>query len=163
MARSLRIEYENSFHHVMSRGYLRQTILKDSEDFEYFLSQLTRIYTKYGCIMHAYCLMNNHFHLLLQNPMKNIKDSYQINKAYRNKVQEIKDYASKLKVDLKTQKLVLVHALKTKTSMSYKEISDQLFSGQVKVSTLSQQNKRLRDKAILDKELARLLISVESL
>jgi len=91
----------------------------------------------------------------------NIKDSYQINKAYRNKVQEIKDYASKLKVDLKTQKLVLVHALKTKTSMSYKEISD--LSGQVKVSTLSQQNKRLRDKAILEKELARLLISVESL
>ena len=72
MSRQNRIEYPNSFHHVMSRGYLQQNIFLDDCDKGYFLKQVMRIYKSHGLIIHSYCLMTNHFHLLAQNPLQNL-------------------------------------------------------------------------------------------
>jgi REP element-mobilizing transposase RayT len=67
-----RIEYENSFHHVIDRGYLKKTLFYEKNDFEYFLGLLWSVCESHSLIIHSYCLMPNHFHLLLQNPLKNI-------------------------------------------------------------------------------------------
>jgi REP element-mobilizing transposase RayT len=56
----------------MSRGYLQQNIFLDDCDKGYFLKQVMRIYKSHGLIIHSYCLMTNHFHLLAQNPLQNL-------------------------------------------------------------------------------------------
>jgi len=72
MSRQNRIEYENSFHHVINRGYLKQDIFLDTADKEYFLLEINNIHESHGFIIHSYCLMTNHFHLLVQNPLCNL-------------------------------------------------------------------------------------------
>ena len=72
MSRQNRIEYENSFHHVINRGYLKQDIFSDTADKEYFLLEINNIHESHGFIIHSYCLMTNHFHLLVQNPLCNL-------------------------------------------------------------------------------------------
>ncbi len=75
MSRRNRLEYENSFHHVMDRGYLKKQIFLDVDDFEYFLNIVWTVCESHKLIVHAYCIMTNHFHLLVQNPLKNISSA----------------------------------------------------------------------------------------
>jgi REP element-mobilizing transposase RayT len=75
MSRRNRLEYENSFHHVMDRGYLKKQIFLDGVDFEYFLNIVWTVCESHKLIVHAYCIMTNHFHLLVQNPLKNISSA----------------------------------------------------------------------------------------
>lgn len=75
MSRRNRIQYENSFHHVIDRGYLKKTIFFDENDFEYFLNIVWTVCESHKLIVHAYCIMTNHFHFLVQNPLKNISSA----------------------------------------------------------------------------------------
>jgi len=75
MSRRNRLEYENSFHHVMDRGYLKKQIFLDCDDFEYFLNIVWTVCESHKLIVHAYCVMSNHFHLLVQNPLENISSA----------------------------------------------------------------------------------------
>jgi len=75
MSRRNRLEYENSFHHVMDRGYLKKQLFLDSYDFEYFLNIVWSVCESHKLIVHAYCIMTNHFHILVQNPLKNISSA----------------------------------------------------------------------------------------
>ena len=50
----------------MERGIRRQAIYKEESDYQAFISILQSGLEKYGCILHAYCLMTNHFHMLLE-------------------------------------------------------------------------------------------------
>lgn len=68
MARPLRIEYSGAVYHVTSRGNARQKIFLDDRDRELFLLKLSEARERYGFVFHAYCLMGNHFHLLLETP-----------------------------------------------------------------------------------------------
>lgn len=68
MARQLRIEYEGAIYHIMSRGDRREPIFEDDEDRNRFLSTLAQACEKAGWQVHAYCLMRNHFHLVLETP-----------------------------------------------------------------------------------------------
>ena len=68
MARPLRIEYPGAVYHVTSRGNAGQTIFHDDEDRERFLAALGFVVSRHGWLCHAYCLMNNHYHLLLETP-----------------------------------------------------------------------------------------------
>lgn len=72
MARPLRIEYPGAFYHVTSRGNERREIFKSQKDREKFLSYLESAVVRYGAVIHAYCLMSNHYHLLMETPAGNL-------------------------------------------------------------------------------------------
>ncbi len=61
MARQLRIEYEGAFYHVTSRGNQRERIFWDDRDREEFKKILNRTKERYGYLLHAYVLMDNHY------------------------------------------------------------------------------------------------------
>jgi putative transposase len=68
MSRPLRIEYENAFYHVMNRGRARQFIFHDEAYYLAFLETISEACTRFKCIVHAYCLMGNHYHILIETP-----------------------------------------------------------------------------------------------
>ncbi len=72
MARPLRIEYPNAWYHVMNRGRRGENIFSDKTDFEIFLGILQESSELFGCRVAAFCLMSNHYHLLLQTPLGNL-------------------------------------------------------------------------------------------
>jgi len=83
MARPLRIQYEGAFYHVTSRGNERRAIFKADRDREKFLSYLESAHERYGAIIHVYCLMDNHYHLLLETPRGNLSEIlHHVNGAY---------------------------------------------------------------------------------
>jgi putative transposase len=83
MARPLRIEYEGAVYHVTSRGNAGQQIFVDDEDRHGFLEILSDTVERFAWICHAYCLMSNHFHLLLETPAGNLsRGMRQLNGVY---------------------------------------------------------------------------------
>lgn len=72
MARKLRVQYPGAIYHVMNRGDRREPIFKDDEDRQLFLKSLDQACGKTGWHVHAYCLMPNHFHLVLETPNANL-------------------------------------------------------------------------------------------
>jgi REP element-mobilizing transposase RayT len=72
MSRKLRIEYPGAMYHVMNRGDQREDIFRDDEDRQKFLSTLGEACGKTEWQVHAYCLMRNHFHLVLETPQANL-------------------------------------------------------------------------------------------
>lgn len=85
MGRSLRIEYPGAHYHVTSRGNERKDVFKSQKDREQFLEYLESAVNRYEAVIHAYCLMNNHFHILLETPSGNLSKIMQhINGAYTN-------------------------------------------------------------------------------
>jgi putative transposase len=72
MARSLRIQYAGARYHVISRGDQREAIFYDDADRAEFLRTLGQTCLKTGWQVHAYCLMGNHFHLVLETPQPNL-------------------------------------------------------------------------------------------
>ena len=72
MARKLRVEYAGAIYHVLSRGDRREEIFLTNKDRELFLETLGAACTKAGWEVLAYCLMPNHFHLVLRTPRGNL-------------------------------------------------------------------------------------------
>jgi len=72
MARKVRIQYPGAMYHVMNRGDRREAIFADDEDRERFLETLAETCEKTQWQVHAYCLMRNHFHLVLETPQPNL-------------------------------------------------------------------------------------------
>jgi REP element-mobilizing transposase RayT len=72
MPRKLRIEYEGAIYHVMNRGDRRELIYLEDSDREMFLEALGQACEKTGWQIHAYCLMPNHFHLVVETPRANL-------------------------------------------------------------------------------------------
>ncbi len=72
MARPLRIQYSGAVYHVTSRGNEKKPVFKDDQDREYFLNTLQHVNKRYNWICHAYCLMTNHYHLLIETPEGNL-------------------------------------------------------------------------------------------
>lgn len=73
MARQLRIEFSGAFYHITSRGNLRDKIFYDDKDMKRFLEILKRTKERYGYLIHAYALMDNHYHLLVETPKEGNK------------------------------------------------------------------------------------------
>ncbi len=83
MARPLRIEYQGAWYHFTSRGNERNRIFKDDTDRERFLCILKDSLEKYMVQLHAYVLMENHFHLILHTPSGNLnRFAQRFNTAY---------------------------------------------------------------------------------
>src|SRR6266513_3072948 len=72
MARKLRVEYEGAIYHLMNRGDHREAIFRDDEDRHLFMSTLSQTCEKTDWQVHAYCLMPNHFHLVVETPKANL-------------------------------------------------------------------------------------------
>lgn len=83
MARPLRIEYDGALYHVTSRGNERKAIFKDDGDRELFLTTLWQVSERFHWLCHAYCLMDNHYHLVIETPDGNLsKGMRQLNGVY---------------------------------------------------------------------------------
>ena len=83
MARPLRIQYEGALYHITSRGNARQSIFRDNEDRLLFLDTLKRVADRFHWLCHAYCLMDNHYHLVIETPDGNLaKGMRQLNGVY---------------------------------------------------------------------------------
>jgi len=83
MARPLRIEFPGALYHITSRGNARQTIFFDEEDFTDFLTVLGQVTKRYQLLLHSYCLMHNHYHLLIETPEGNLaRGMRQLNGTY---------------------------------------------------------------------------------
>ena len=72
MSRPLRIEYPGAVYHIFSRGNERKEIFRRPVDYEMFLMILKDTTLRYDSLVHAYCLMPNHFHLLMETQDSNL-------------------------------------------------------------------------------------------
>jgi putative transposase len=72
MARPLRITYPGAVYHVKSRGNERKAVFKSKGDRKKFLEYLESTTERYHAVVHVFCLMDNHYHLLLETPSGNL-------------------------------------------------------------------------------------------
>jgi REP element-mobilizing transposase RayT len=77
MPRKLRLQYEGAIYHVMNRGDRKEAIFLDDPDRQRFLATLGEACQKTGWHVHAYCLMGNHFHLVVETPQANLSAGMQ--------------------------------------------------------------------------------------
>lgn len=91
MPRPLRIEYENAYYHVMNRGRARQKIFHDEHYYEAFLRTLREAHQRFGLQILCYCLMSNHYHLLVKTPEANLGRAMRhINGVYTQRYNRLK-------------------------------------------------------------------------
>ena len=72
MSRPLRLEFSGALYRVTSHGNGRKNIYLEESDFELFLDVLSTVCAQFDWVIHAYCLMNNHYHLLIETPDANL-------------------------------------------------------------------------------------------
>lgn len=83
MSRPLRLEFSGALYHITARGNARQDIYFEASDFELFLAILNNVCERFNWIIHAYCLMTNHYHLLVETPEGNLsKGMRQLNGVF---------------------------------------------------------------------------------
>ncbi len=83
MARPLRIELAGALYHVTSRGDRREPIYLDDQDRELWLDTLAMVCERFNWRVHAYCLMTNHYHIVVETPEANLsKGMRQLNGVY---------------------------------------------------------------------------------
>lgn len=83
MSRPLRIEYPGAWYHIMSRGRRSEKIFYDRQDYQSFVGLLGEASEMWNIRVAAYCLMTNHYHILVQTPDANIARSMRhINGVY---------------------------------------------------------------------------------
>ena len=72
MARPLRLEFGGALYHVTARGDGREDIYLENGDRRLFLDVLGGVCHRFNWLVHAYCLMGNHYHLLVETPEANL-------------------------------------------------------------------------------------------
>lgn len=72
MARPLRIHYPHAVYHVTARGNERKAIVQDDEDRQRFIQTVAAMVEQYQILCHAWVLMDNHYHLLIETPQANL-------------------------------------------------------------------------------------------
>lgn len=83
MARPLRVEYPGAFYHAINRGISQEKLFKSPRDHEKFLQYLEKAAERFAVIVHTYCLMDNHYHLLLETAEPNLSVTMQwLNVSY---------------------------------------------------------------------------------
>ncbi|MFC1512531.1 transposase [bacterium] len=87
MARPLRIEYPNAWYHIMNRGRRKEPIFFEESDYALFIELLKQTIDLFGVQIHAYALMPNHYHLLVNTPKGNISRTMRhLNGVYTQKI-----------------------------------------------------------------------------
>lgn len=77
MTRPLRLEYEGAIYHVTARGNERSAIFRDDRDRTRFLEFLGSVVERERWVTHAYCLMGNHYHVVIETPLGNLSRGIQ--------------------------------------------------------------------------------------
>ena len=91
MPRPLRLEFEDAFYHVMSRARGRQTVFHSPEYYHAFLDCMAQARERFAAEIHAYCLMGNHYHLLIKTPLANLSRVMRhINGVYTQRYNRLK-------------------------------------------------------------------------
>jgi len=72
--RKLRESYPGAWHHVINRGRSKQTVFREPDDYNLFLKLIKKGVEQTSVRVHAFCLMDNHFHLLVSNQMDDLSD-----------------------------------------------------------------------------------------
>jgi putative transposase len=97
MARPLRIEYEGALYHVTARGNERKRIYFNKTDYKKFRDYIEGTQEKYGCLLHAYVFMTNHYHMIIETPKPNIsKVMHYINGSYTTYINKKRDRSGHL-------------------------------------------------------------------
>lgn len=87
MVRQLRIEYPGALYHVFSRGNAKEKNYFDIKDKDIFFDVLSHVVQRYDYICHAFCLMENHYHLILETPKGNLSRGMRhLNGVYTQKL-----------------------------------------------------------------------------
>lgn len=87
MARPLRLEFPGAVYHVMSRGNRREAIYRDDADRRAWLRILALVCRRHRCVVHGFCQMNNHYHLLVETTDANLAQAMrQLNGLYAQHV-----------------------------------------------------------------------------
>lgn len=83
MSRPLRLEYAGALYHVTARGNERKAIYWEEADFEMYLGVLAEVCKRFNWVIHSYCLMTNHYHLLVETLEGNLSQGMrQLNGVY---------------------------------------------------------------------------------
>ena len=77
MARPLRVEYPGAIYHVINRGNSGENIFRNNRDREKFLDYLGKATERFLLSVHSFCLMNNHFHILIETQLPNLSKALQ--------------------------------------------------------------------------------------
>lgn len=72
MARPLRVLFPGAYYHLTTRGNNRAHVFVEPSDCESFLDVLAHVVERYGWLCHSYCLLGNHYHLLVETPQPNL-------------------------------------------------------------------------------------------
>jgi REP element-mobilizing transposase RayT len=72
MSRPLRLEFAGALYHITSRGNEKKAVYLEDADFELFLSLMAEVCQRFNWFIHAYCLMTNHYHLVVETPDGNL-------------------------------------------------------------------------------------------
>ena len=72
MSRPLRIEFAHGLYHVTSRGDGREDINLEDADRALFFEVVSEVCERFNWLIHAYCLLDNHYHLLVETPDGNL-------------------------------------------------------------------------------------------
>ena len=84
MPRQIRVQYAGAIYHVMSRGDRREDIYLDDADRQQFVTTLAEACQKTAWLVHAYCRIRNHFHLVVETP--EVLSTYTIRLNRRHKL-----------------------------------------------------------------------------
>ena len=83
MTRPLRVEYPGVYYHIINRGNAGENIFNSVRDREKFLEYLEKAVERFSIIVHTYCLMTTHYHLLIETPQPNLSAAIQwLNVSY---------------------------------------------------------------------------------
>ena len=97
MSRPLRIQYPDAWYHVMNRGRRGEEIFTGKKDYNTFIELLKELVEYYNVKIAAYCLMSNHYHLLVQTPDANLSRSMRhLNGVYTQRFNRIHLYDGQL-------------------------------------------------------------------
>lgn len=72
MSRPLRLCFPGAVYHLISRGNAREAIVRDDSDRVAFLRTLAHVVERFSWLCHSYCLMDNHYHLVVETPLPNL-------------------------------------------------------------------------------------------
>ena len=97
IARPLRIEYPGAWYHVMNRGRRAEQIFEQDSDQELFLTLLREAALLWDVPVSAFCLMDNHYHLLIQTPQANLSRFMRhLNGVYTQRYNRLHGYDGQL-------------------------------------------------------------------
>ena len=83
MARPLRLEFSGALYHITSRGDRREDIYRDEQDRQQWLDMLSQVCERFNWVVHSYCQMTNHYHLLVETIDGNLsRGMRQLNGTY---------------------------------------------------------------------------------